>query len=51
MQESKTYLLQKEKQIQRGKLKNGIQYALFPTNTRDDKTYASISLDFGTANY
>ena len=49
VQESKTYLLQKEKQIQRGKLKNGIQYALFPTNTRDDKTYASISLDFGTA--
>ncbi len=29
--------------------KNGIQYALFPTQTRDDKTYATIALDFGTA--
>ena len=49
IQQSKTYLEQKEKQIQRGKLKNGIQYALYPTTTRDDKTYASIALDFGTA--
>ena len=49
VQQSKAYLEQKEKQIQRGKLKNGIQYALFPTTIRDDKTYASISLDFGTA--
>lgn len=47
--QSKAYLATKEKQIQRGKLKNGVQYALFPTQTRDDKTYASISLDFGTA--
>ena len=47
--ESKQYLNQKEKQIQRGKFKNGIQYALFPTQTRDDKTYATIALDFGTA--
>ena len=47
--QSKSYLDSKEKQIQRGKLKNGVQYALFPTQTRDDKTYASISLDFGTA--
>ncbi|WP_374664991.1 M16 family metallopeptidase [Acinetobacter sp.] len=49
LQQSKDYLEQKEKQIQRGKLKNGIQYALYPTATRDDKTYASIALDFGTA--
>ena len=49
VQESKQYLNQKEKQIQRGKLKNGIQYALFPTQTRDDKTYATVALDFGTA--
>ncbi|WP_180108727.1 MULTISPECIES: pitrilysin family protein [unclassified Acinetobacter] len=47
--ESKQYLNQKEKQIQRAKFKNGIQYALFPTKTRDDKTYATIALDFGTA--
>lgn len=49
VQESKQYLNSKNKQIQRAKLKNGIQYALFPTTTRDDKVYASIALDFGTA--
>ncbi|OTG91633.1 M16 family metallopeptidase [Acinetobacter sp. ANC 3813] len=48
VQQSKAYLEQKEKMIQRGKLKNGVQYALYPTSTRDDKTYATISLDFGT---
>ena len=47
--QSKAYLLKNEKLIQRGKLKNGIQYALYPAATRDDKTYANISLDFGTA--
>lgn len=47
--QSKQYLSAKDKQIQRGKLKNGIKYALFPTNIRDDKVYATISLDFGTA--
>ncbi|MGE8539081.1 MAG: M16 family metallopeptidase, partial [Acinetobacter sp.] len=47
--QSKQYLYAKDKQIQRGKLKNGIKYALFPTSTRDDKVYATISLDFGTA--
>lgn len=47
--ESKAYVNAKEKQIQRAKLKNGIQYALFPTTTRDDKVYATIALDFGTA--
>ena len=46
---SKQYIETTEKKIQRGKLKNGMQYALFPTTTRDDKTYASISLNFGTA--
>ncbi|WP_431437362.1 M16 family metallopeptidase [Acinetobacter lwoffii] len=49
IQQSKQYLHSKDKQIQRGKLKNGIKYALFPTTTRDDKVYATISLDFGTA--
>ena len=47
--QSKQYLSAKDKQIQRGKLKNGIKYALFQTNIRDDKVYATISLDFGTA--
>lgn len=45
---SKQYLMDTEKKIQRGKLKNGIAYALYPTSTRDDKTYATISVDFGT---
>ncbi|NHC04098.1 insulinase family protein [Acinetobacter sp. 187] len=38
-----------EKKIQRGQLKNGMPYAFYPTITRDDKTYASIAVDFGTA--
>jgi len=45
---SKQSLVNTEKKIQRGTLKNGIQYALYPTSTRDDKTYATISIDFGT---
>ena len=40
-------LQKNEQKIQRGELKNGIRYALFPTSTRDDKTYATIRLDFG----
>ena len=46
---SKQYIEKTEKQIQRGTLKNGMKYAFFPVSTRDDKTYASISLKFGTA--
>ena len=38
-----------ENMIQRGRLSNGMQYAFYPTTTRDDKIYASISVDFGTA--
>lgn len=34
-----------EKKIQRGALKNGMKYALFPTTTRDDKTYATLFAD------
>ncbi|WP_347460678.1 pitrilysin family protein [Acinetobacter thermotolerans] len=49
VKKSKKLLNSKEKQIQRGKLNNGIQYALFPTQTRDDKVYSTIALDFGTA--
>ena len=45
---SKQYLVNTEQKIQRGSLKNGIAYALYPTSTRDDKTYATISIDFGT---
>ena len=44
---SKQLLDQAEKKIQRGTLKNGMRYALFPTATRDDKTYATITLQFG----
>ncbi|MFW1858705.1 insulinase family protein [Acinetobacter defluvii] len=46
---SENLLKQTEQKIQRGKLKNGMQYALFPTTTRDDKTYATINIGFGTA--
>ena len=49
LEKSKQYLDATEKKIQRGQLKNGMQYALFPTSTRDDKTYATISVNFGTA--
>lgn len=45
---SENLLKQTEQKIQRGKLKNGMQYALFPTTTRDDKTYATINIGFGT---
>ncbi len=44
---SKAYLDATEKKIQRGQLANGMQYALFPTSTRDNKTYATITVDFG----
>lgn len=46
---AKTKLQQVDQQIQRGRLDNGVKYALFPTTTRDDKTYATISIDFGDA--
>ncbi|RKG38548.1 M16 family metallopeptidase [Acinetobacter rongchengensis] len=49
VEKSKQHLDQIEKKIQRGTLKNGMQYALFPTSTRDDKTYATINVNFGTA--
>ena len=38
-----------EKKIQRGALKSGMKYALFTTTTRDDKTYATLFVNFGTA--
>ncbi|MGB9037789.1 MAG: insulinase family protein, partial [Acinetobacter calcoaceticus] len=45
---SKQYVESNEKKIIRGKLKNGMKYALFPVETRDDRTYATITMDFGT---
>lgn len=49
LEKSRVQLDATEKKILRGKLKNGMPYALYPTTTRDDKTYATISVDFGTA--
>ena len=49
LEQSKTQLYATEKKILRGHLKNGMPYALYPTTTRDDKTYATISVNFGTA--
>lgn len=46
--QSKPLIKKNEKKIERGQLKNGLKYALFPTTTKDDKVYASISMDFGT---
>lgn len=47
-QRSKQEIESNEKKIVRGQLSNGMQYALFPTETRDDRTYATLSVDFGT---
>lgn len=44
---SKQSLLAIEPKIQRGQLKNGMQYALYPVATPDDKTYATIQVNFG----
>jgi zinc protease len=49
VQQSAKLLGASEHKIQRGQLGNGMKYALLPTATRDDRIYASISLDFGTA--
>ena len=49
VKKSGDYLATIEPKIQRGQLKNGMQYALFPTSTKDDKTYATIDVNFGTA--
>lgn len=49
LEKSRVMLEATEKKILRGKLKNGMPYAFYPTATRDDKTYATISVDFGTA--
>lgn len=44
---SNQLLEQHEKAISRGQLDNGIKYALFPTETRDDRIYATVTVDFG----
>ena len=46
VKQSKALLKTNEKKIQRGQLQPGIEYALFNTSTKDDKTYATIQLDF-----
>ena len=46
---SKKHIETTEQKIERGEFKNGVKYALYPTSTRDDKTYATIHVDFGTA--
>lgn len=40
-------LEQHEKAIQRGQLENGLKYAFYPTETRDNRIYATLTLDFG----
>lgn len=47
VQSSQQQLQALEPKIQRGQLKNGMQYALYPASTPDDKTYASIKVNFG----
>ncbi len=47
--QSSTRLKSTEAQIERGQLSNGLRYAIFPTNTRDDKSYATLNLQFGNA--
>lgn len=37
-----------EQKIQRGQLSNGMRYALYPVPTRDNRTYATLSVNFGT---
>lgn len=38
-----------QNELKIGKLGNGIQYALYPKATPDNKTYATVTLQFGTA--
>lgn len=38
-----------ESEIVRGKLNNGLQYALYSTSTLDDQSYANLVVNFGTA--
>lgn len=46
-QHSKVQLTQLNQQIQRGHLKNGMKYAIFPTITPDQMTYATLTINFG----
>ncbi|KAA8734803.1 insulinase family protein [Acinetobacter qingfengensis] len=43
---SKQLINTAEKNIQRGKLSNGVKYALYPVDTKDNRVYAKISLKF-----
>lgn len=46
VKKSKSLLKANEKKIQRGVLGQNIKYAFYQTSTKDDKTYASIELNF-----
>lgn len=45
--ESAALLQQSEQKIQRGQFDNGLKYAIFPTETRDNRIYATLNIDFG----
>lgn len=49
LEKSKSILQDTERKIQRGQLANGLQYALLPTTTPDDKIYARIAVNFADA--
>lgn len=46
-QHSQTQLMRLNQQIQRGQLTNGMTYAIFPTATPDQQTYATLTINFG----
>lgn len=47
-QQSQTQLINLDKNIYRGQLKNGLKYAIFSTPTPDKMTYATLTMNFGT---
>jgi zinc protease len=47
LQQSQPLLSQLDQQITRGQLSNGLRYALYPTQTKDNRVYATIKLHFG----
>lgn len=46
-QHSKTQLISLDQKILRGTLNNGMKYAIFPTMTSDNMTYATLTINFG----
>lgn len=45
--DSAVLLQASEQKVQRGKFDNGLKYAVFPTETRDNRIYATLNVDFG----